>query len=47
MGVELEGEVVEGPIEGLRGIPPEVYARTTKSTVAEAEFQTHTFVERR
>jgi hypothetical protein len=29
MGVILEEEVVEGPIdvEGLRGIPPEIYAR--------------------
>ena len=32
MGVVFEEEVVEGPIEGLRGIPPEVYARTSQKT---------------
>ena len=35
MGVILEEEVVEGPIdaEGLRGIPPEIYARTPVDVV--------------
>ena len=28
MGVVLEEKVVKGPIDGLRGIPPEVYSRT-------------------
>jgi hypothetical protein len=31
MGVVLEEALVEGPIEGLRGIPPEVYPRTTEN----------------
>ena len=39
MGVVLEEEAVEGPIEGLRGIPPEVYARTSKNTRVASELK--------
>jgi hypothetical protein len=45
MGDVLKEEVVKGPIEGLRGIPPEVYARTRPVASGKWQvFQTHTFV---